>query len=88
MAITAGDKRFNVCIDGINMVPYLTGEVKESPRTHFFYVSDDGGIMAIRIGDYKLSFEIQEMPGTMKLWAQSVYQTAPSIYLSPASRSV
>ena len=51
------------------MVPYLTGEVKESPRTHFFYVSDDGGIMAIRIGDYKLSFEIQEMPGTMKLWA-------------------
>jgi arylsulfatase A-like enzyme len=66
---TTGDKTFNVSIDGFNMVPYLTGEVKESPRTHFFYVSDDGGIMAIRLGDYKMSFEIQEMPGTMKLWA-------------------
>jgi arylsulfatase A-like enzyme len=65
---TAGDKTFNVCIDGVNQLPYLTGEVKESPRDHFFYVSDDGGIMAIRIGDYKLTFEIQEMVGTMKLW--------------------
>jgi len=65
---TAGDKTFNVCIDGINMLPWLTGEVKESPRSHFFYVSDDGGIMAIRVGDYKLTFESQDCPGTMKLW--------------------
>jgi arylsulfatase len=65
---TAGDKTFNVCIDGMNMLPWLTGEEKESPRTHFFYVSDDGGIMAIRIGDYKLTFETQEATGTMHLW--------------------
>jgi arylsulfatase len=65
---TAGEKTFNVCIDGINQLPYLTGEVTEAPRNHFFYVSDDGGIMAIRIGDYKLTFEVQEMPGTLRLW--------------------
>jgi arylsulfatase len=64
----AGDKNFNVCIDGINQLAYLTGEAKESPRDHFFYVSDDGGIMAIRIGDYKLTFETQESKGTMNLW--------------------
>ena len=28
----AGDKTFNVHIDGFNMLPYLTGEVQESPR--------------------------------------------------------
>jgi len=67
---TAGDKSWNVCIDGINMLPYLTGEAKESPRDHFFYVSDDGGVMAVRIGDYKLTFEVQEYPGTLKLWQQ------------------
>jgi len=39
----AGDKTFNVHIDGVNQLPYLTGEVKESPRKNFFYVSDDGG---------------------------------------------
>jgi arylsulfatase A-like enzyme len=65
----AGDKTFNVHIDGINMLPYLTGEVKESPRDYFFYVSDDGGIMAVRTGDYKLVFEEQRAT-TMEAWAE------------------
>lgn len=51
---TAGEKTFNVHIDGSNMLPYLTGEVSESPREFFFYVSDDGEILAIRMGDYKV----------------------------------
>ena len=45
----AGDKTFKVHIDGFNMLPYLTGEVEESPRKFFFYISDDGDILAIRI---------------------------------------
>jgi arylsulfatase len=48
-----GDKTFKVHIDGINMVPYITGEVKESPRKTFFYMSDDGEVMALRHGDWK-----------------------------------
>jgi arylsulfatase len=55
----AGEKTFNVHIDGINVLPYITGQVKESPRDYFFYVSDDGGVMAVRAGDYKLVFEVQ-----------------------------
>jgi arylsulfatase A-like enzyme len=50
----AGDRTFKVHIDGYNMLAYLTGEVKESPRPFFFYISDDGEIMAIRHGDWKL----------------------------------
>jgi arylsulfatase len=64
-----GDKTFRVHIDGVNMIPYLTGETKESPRSHFFYVSDDGGVMALRLGDYKLVFEIQEALST-KVWSE------------------
>jgi arylsulfatase A-like enzyme len=64
-----GDKTFRVHIDGFNMVPYLTGESKESPRDYFFYVSDDGGIMALRVRDYKLSFEVQEAV-TTNVWAE------------------
>ncbi len=63
-----GDKTFKVHIDGVNQLPYLTGQVKESPRTSFFYVSDDGGVMAVRAGDYKLSFEEQNAT-TMEAWA-------------------
>ena len=29
---TIGDKTYKVHIDGFNMLPYLTGEVKESPQ--------------------------------------------------------
>jgi arylsulfatase A-like enzyme len=64
-----GDKTFRVHIDGVNMIPYLTGETKESPRSHFFYVSDDGDIMALRLGDYKLVFEVQEALST-KVWSE------------------
>ena len=65
----AGDKTFKVCIDGVNQLPYLTGQVKESLRQSFFYVSDDGGIMAIRHGDWKLVFEEQRAL-TTNVWAE------------------
>jgi arylsulfatase A-like enzyme len=64
-----GEKTFRVHIDGFNMLPYLTGQVKESPRDYFFYVSDDGGVMALRVGDYKLVFEVQRALST-NVWAE------------------
>jgi arylsulfatase len=65
----AGDKTFKVHIDGINMIPYLTGQVKESPRESYFYVSDDGGVMALRHGDWKLVFEEQRANST-EVWVE------------------
>jgi arylsulfatase A-like enzyme len=65
----SGDKTFRVHIDGVNQLPYITGQVKESPRNAFFYVSDDGGIMAVRAGDYKLVFEEQRALST-SVWAE------------------
>jgi len=65
----AGSKTFRVHIDGVNLLPYLTGQAKESPRTSFFYVSDDGGIMAVRSGDYKLVFAEQRAQST-QVWAE------------------
>ena len=64
-----GNKTFKVHIDGVNLLPYLTGQVKESPRTSFFYVSDDGGVMAVRAGDYKLVFTEQRAEST-QVWAE------------------
>ena len=63
-----GDKTFRVHIDGFNQLPYLTGQVKESPRNYFFYVSDDGGVMALRVGDYKVTFQLQDSVST-NVWA-------------------
>jgi arylsulfatase len=64
-----GDKTFKVHIDGFNMLPYLTGDVKESPRQNFVYVSDDGDVLAIRLGDYKAVLGEQRAT-RMQCWAE------------------
>jgi arylsulfatase A-like enzyme len=75
-----GNRTFKTHIDGINMLPYLTGEVKESPRDYFFYVSDDGDIMAVRTGDWKLVFEEQRAT-SMRVWAEPMVKLrVPLIY--------
>ncbi|MEO4040861.1 arylsulfatase [Hoeflea sp. CAU 1731] len=43
-------------IDGYNMVPYVTGETEESPRHEFWYVNDDGQVVAARYDDWKVVF--------------------------------
>ncbi len=65
----AGNKTFKVHIDGYNMVPYLTGQVKESPRNSFFYMSDDGEVMAVRHGDWKFVLGEQRAQ-RMKVWME------------------
>jgi arylsulfatase len=65
----AGDKTFKVHIDGFNMLPYLTGKVKESPRQNFVYFSDDGEVIAIRMGDMKCVLAEQRAT-RMMCWAE------------------
>ena len=43
-------------IDGYNMLDYLSGEVEDSPRNEFWYVSDDGQVVAARYQDWKVTF--------------------------------
>ena len=41
-------------IDGFNLLPYLTGKAKESPRKLFMYISDDGDILGVRYDNWKV----------------------------------
>jgi len=43
-------------LDGYNMLDYLSGKTKDSPRNEFWYVNDDGQIVAIRYQDWKSVF--------------------------------
>ncbi len=65
----ADNKPFKVHIDGLNMLPYLTGEVAESPRQSFFYISDDGDVLGIRMGDWKMVLAEQRATRLM-CWAE------------------
>ena len=43
-------------IDGYNLLDYLGGKTKQSPRQEFIYVNDDGQVVAMRLGDWKAVF--------------------------------
>lgn len=66
----AGDKTFKVHIDGYNLLPYLTGKEKESPRKGFIYFDDDGNLVALRYDNWKVVFMEQRAQGTLKIWGE------------------
>ncbi len=76
----AGEKHFNVHVDGYNMLPYLKGDTDKSPRTFFFYTSDDGNIVAIRLGDWKMVFQEQRAKGLMVWMEPFVSLRIPKIF--------
>jgi arylsulfatase len=66
---TIGDRTYRVHIDGYNMLPYFSGEVDESPRREFFYINDDGQLMALRYDDWKAVFLEQRASG-LQVWME------------------
>lgn len=66
---TAVGKQFRVHLDGSNLLPYLTGESPDSPRDSFFYVNDDGQLVALRYGDWKLVF-MEQRAKQLQCWAE------------------
>ena len=65
-----GDKTFKVHLDGYNLVPYLTGQAKESPRKEFFYFNDDSDLVGLRYDNWKFVFMEQRATGTLRIWAE------------------
>ena len=49
-------RKYKNHIDGYNLLDYLSGNVKESPRQEFWYVTDDGQVAAARYQDWKVTF--------------------------------
>jgi arylsulfatase len=64
-----GDKTFKVHLDGYNLMPFLKGEQKESPREGFLYWSDDGELLAVRAKQWKVVFEEQRAHG-LAVWRE------------------
>ena len=61
---------YKVHLDGHDQLDYLTGASDASPRKHFFYVSDDGDLTALRFDNWKLVFLEQRAVGTLAVWME------------------
>src|SRR5260370_20534434 len=80
---TVGGKTFKVHLDGYNIIPYVTGAVKDSPRNAIMYFSDDGEVMAVRGRDYKVNLAVQRAR-RMSAWAGPMVKLRlPLIYNFP-----
>jgi arylsulfatase A-like enzyme len=72
---------YKVHLDGHNQLDYLTGAADESARQHFFYVSDDGDLTALRYDNWKIVFLEQRAQGTLSIWLDPYVELrAPKIY--------
>jgi arylsulfatase A-like enzyme len=61
---------YKVHLDGHDQLDYITGQSEQSPRQHFFYVSDDGDLTAMRYDNWKFVFLEQRATGTAQVWAE------------------
>ena len=76
-----GGASFKVHLDGHNQLPYITGEADESPRKHFFYVSDDGDLTGLRYDNWKIVFMEQRQVGTLAIWLEPYVELrAPKLF--------
>jgi arylsulfatase len=76
-----GDMTYKAHLDGNSLVPYLTGQVANSPRESFLYVNDDQQLTGLRYDNWKLVFMEQRTPGTLQVWMEPfVPLRIPKVY--------
>jgi arylsulfatase len=63
-----GGRTYKVHLDGYDLGPALRGQA-EWPRREFIYWTDDGSVAALRYGNWKATFLLQEAEG-LKVWQQ------------------
>ncbi|ACK52032.1 sulfatase [Methylocella silvestris BL2] len=56
-------------IDGYNLLDYLTGKTKDSPRKEFWYVNDEGQVVAARYSAWKVVFLENRAEG-LQVWRE------------------
>jgi arylsulfatase A-like enzyme len=67
-------------LDGYNLLDYLSGKTKESPRKEFIYVNDIGEIVAARYADWKIVF-LENRAEKLALWLEPFVELrAPLIF--------
>ncbi len=80
-------RNYKVHLDGYNLMPFLKGEVKKSPREEFLYWTDDGQVAALRYNDWKITFLQTKRPRDARL-ASTIRATADADGWESADRSV
>ncbi len=73
-------RKYRNHVDGYNMLDYFSGKAEESPRQEFWYVGDEGQIMAARYQDWKVVF-LENRADRLQIWKEPFVELrAPDLY--------
>ncbi|NOE17467.1 sulfatase-like hydrolase/transferase [Ruegeria atlantica] len=65
--VEAIGRQYKAHLDGYNLLPSLSGETDDWPRSEFIYWTDDGSVAALRYEQYKVTFLKQNAHG-LDVW--------------------
>jgi len=57
---SANGKTWRIHADGYNFMPYFKGETAKGPREEIYYFSQGGDLNALRVGNWKIHFAVQQ----------------------------
>jgi arylsulfatase len=66
---TLDGHKFKVHLDGHDLTGHLT-KGEKSPRQGFIYWTDEGGVAALRVDNWKAVFMEQRVEGTLQIWGE------------------
>ena len=73
-----GGTTYKVHLDGHDQLAYITGETDESPREHFFYVSDDGDLTGAALRQLEVRVHGATLPRHPAGLGRAVHRAARS----------
>jgi arylsulfatase len=78
--IELNGRKYRNYIDGHNMLDYLNGKTDVSPRNEFWYIGDEGQVMAARYQDWKVVF-LENRADRLQIWKEPFVELrAPDLY--------
>ena len=84
---TFAGRKYRAHPDGYNMLDYLSGKTKKSPRNEFWYVNDDGQDRRRPLAGLEGRLPGKPRRGVRRV-ARAVRRTAGAVAVQPAPRSV
>ena len=73
-------RKYRNYIDGHNMLEYFGGKTEDCPRKEFWYVADEGQVMAARYQDWKVVF-MENRAERLQIWKEPFVELrAPDLY--------
>jgi arylsulfatase len=67
--VTLNGRSYKNYVDGYNLLDYLSGKTKASPRSEFIYLNDGGEVVAIRVGDWKATY-LENRAHQLDVWRE------------------